>query len=717
MANRVPAKGATIVRCWGVIDDSFDRVGFVEGLTGVVIIDLDGVRRITSFGVREWVTAMRTLPADYVAFINVRPTLVSQFNMVSGFAGRGILVTFFTPHICNACGKELEVLLDLRKQYNAVRAEEPPVALCPQCNAPAEFDDVASAYFAYAASQPPPNPPAEANAAIDGDTGPAAATPWKVEKEVDGNVTALWITGALDAKATFKRLADGLEGDVVMVMDGVSTANKDGAERFKQFADTTDFRLYLARVPIALAEVLATNPDACGRAKLVSVRLDFTCSSCGKRVREILDGLNLAMLDSLRSTGKNCPHCWKPLKSDAAPEVIAKFGRLPFDIPAENVATYLDEHTAGPGGKPIDPEGEVWGKYRLVKQIGTGGMGELFLARQVGPEGFEKKVVLKRLLPHISENKLFVEMFLQEARVAARLSHPNVVQIFELGKVGTQYYMAMEYVRGWDLNAILKALYVLQERMPIHLACRMMHQLCLGLGAAHRPVDDEGRSLAIVHRDHSPQNVLLSTEGAVKLTDFGIAKAAGSLTNTEPGMVRGKVAYMSPEQVRGRQDIDLRTDIFAVAVILYQCLTGQSLFHRENQAATLHALLSDPIPAPSSKRQGVPPILDRAMATALQRDRDKRYATALDFAADLEASIKAIGQPAEAADLAHWLHDVTNRASKKNPEIAAIPSFTPTSGARVPAAIGRVTPDGQPPPKYDRGSDTAETPPPIKGRP
>jgi serine/threonine protein kinase len=693
---RIPGKGGngTVVRLHGVIDESFDRVSFVEELHGLVILDMDGVRRITSFGVREWVTAMRTLPADYLGFIKVRPAILSQFNMVAGFAGRGQLISFYTPHICTSCGDEVEVLLDLRKQYNLVKTGEPPAATCPRCGAPAEFDDLPGAYFAHAAANPPPTPPPEASPLIDGDTAPKTPAGWKVEKEVEGTVTALWCSGPLDQKSQFKRLADGLEGDVVMVMDQIGAVTPEGIERFKQFADGTDFRLWLARIPMQVAEALVANPNACGRAKLISVRLDFTCTHCGREVRETLDGLNLSLLDSLRTSGKSCPNCWRPLKTEASTEIISQLGRLPFDSAPPAVRKYLETHSR-PGSQKPSTEGETWGKYRLEKPIGSGGMAQIFLARQIGPEGFEKRVVLKRLLPHLSDNKLFVEMFLQEARLAAKLSHPNIVQIFDLGKVGIQYYIAMEYVRGWDLNGVLKALYVLKEPMPVHLGCRIVSDVCAALAAAHRPVDEEGRSLAIVHRDVSPQNILLSSEGVVKLTDFGIAKAAGSLTNTEPGMVRGKVAYMSPEQVRGQADIDNRTDIFAAAVILYHCLTGESLFHRENQAATLNALLNDPIPVVSSKRGGIPPVLDQAMKKALARNRDRRYSAAEDFRRDLEAAITQIAQPADQGALAIWLHSITTRAAAQGGEISALPHFTPTSAAHQASTTLR-PPDNTP---------------------
>src|SRR5262249_8719905 len=188
-------------------------------------------------------------------------------------------------------------------------------------------------------------------------------------------------------------------------------------------------------------------------------------------------------------------------------------------------------------------------KYEIVRRIGAGGMGEIFLARQHGPEGFLRSVVLKCVLPSLSNNAEFVRMFLDEARVAARISHPNVVQIIELERDDRGFFIAMEYVDGWNLRTVLRVMSSRQVQMPTEIACRLISDVCAGLHAAHTLPTEDGTRRGVVHRDVSPANILISQAGIAKLTDFGIAKAMGSLQVTKPGTMKGKAPYMAPEQI------------------------------------------------------------------------------------------------------------------------------------------------------------------------
>jgi eukaryotic-like serine/threonine-protein kinase len=194
---------------------------------------------------------------------------------------------------------------------------------------------------------------------------------------------------------------------------------------------------------------------------------------------------------------------------------------------------------------------ESYGRYQLVKKLATGGMAQIYLARQQGPEGFEKMLVVKRILPHLAENDDFITMFLDEARIAARLNHPNIVQIFDLGAQDDSYFIAMEFIHGEDLRKIWKQAERLENPFPLPLICRVIIDACAGLDYAHKKLDAAGKPLNIVHRDISPQNILVSFEGGVKVVDFGIAKAADQATVTKSGVLKGKYSYMSPEQSTG----------------------------------------------------------------------------------------------------------------------------------------------------------------------
>ncbi|MCB9542664.1 MAG: serine/threonine protein kinase, partial [Myxococcales bacterium] len=281
-----------------------------------------------------------------------------------------------------------------------------------------------------------------------------------------------------------------------------------------------------------------------------------------------------------------------------------------------------------PGSTPrIPPVHEQFGRYILLERIAIGGMAEIFQAKAPGLGGFEKILAIKRLHPRYSQDADFIEMLIDEARITVELSHSNIGQIFDLGKVDEHYYIAMEYIDGRDLYRVLKRLRDRGERMPIDAAAYVAMEACAGLDYAHRKKDGRGRPLHIVHRDVSPQNVLLSFEGEVKIVDFGIAKAALRAYETEAGIIKGKFYYMSPEQARG-EPLDHRTDIFSIGVVLYEMLTGELLYKDDDELTLLSRVRRADIAPPSTARPEVPPSLERIVMRALARERGDRFPSA-----------------------------------------------------------------------------------------
>ncbi len=278
---------------------------------------------------------------------------------------------------------------------------------------------------------------------------------------------------------------------------------------------------------------------------------------------------------------------------------------------------------------------EPFGRYQLLRKLATGGMGEIFLARQKGAGGFEKLLVVKRVLPHLAEDQEFVDMFFDEARIAAALNHPNIAQIYDLGDVDGTFYLAMEFVQGDSLRGVNDRADAELGGMPLALKCRVIADAAAGLDFAHRARTASGRPLGLIHRDVSPQNILVGFNGAVKLIDFGVAKAANKLSNTATGTIKGKYAYMSPEQARG-QDLDHRSDIFGLAIVFYEVLTSSRLFKRETDMATLKAVVGANIPPPSTVTKGIPKRLDAIILKALARNREERYQTAGEFQLAIE---------------------------------------------------------------------------------
>jgi eukaryotic-like serine/threonine-protein kinase len=295
-----------------------------------------------------------------------------------------------------------------------------------------------------------------------------------------------------------------------------------------------------------------------------------------------------------------------------------------------------------------------FGKYYLLERINVGGMAEVFKAKTFGVEGFERLLAVKRILPNIAEDEEFITMFIDEAKIAVQLQHANIAQIFDLGKVDDSFFIALEYLHGRDLRSIFDRMRNKGEALPIAMACYVTMQVCEGLDYAHNKRDAQGRELNLVHRDISPQNVLIGYEGECKLIDFGIAKAAGKASKTQAGILKGKFGYMSPEQVRGLP-IDKRSDIFAVGIVLYELLTGERLFIGESDFSTLEKVRNVEITPPSSYNKKIPAELERVVLKALARDPDDRYANAIDLHDDLQSFLYSVGEFFSRKDLAAWM--------------------------------------------------------------
>ncbi len=267
----------------------------------------------------------------------------------------------------------------------------------------------------------------------------------------------------------------------------------------------------------------------------------------------------------------------------------------------------------------------AFGKYLLIERIATGGMAEVFKAKSFGFGGFEKIVAIKRIHPHLSLDQEFVNMFIDEARIASNLSHPNIVQIFDLGKIDGSYFIAMEYVDGITLEKFIEM--ELQRKEKMLLSCYIVREICRALDYAHTKTAPDGSPLNIVHRDISPQNVLLSDDGVVKLTDFGVAKARLRISRTEPGMTKGKYPYMSPEQVMGKE-IDHRSDIFSLSVLFYEMLTGRMAFDGKTEFEIMESIKKCEYVMPSKLNNLISEEIERLIVKGLQKNPEQRFSTA-----------------------------------------------------------------------------------------
>ncbi len=295
-----------------------------------------------------------------------------------------------------------------------------------------------------------------------------------------------------------------------------------------------------------------------------------------------------------------------------------------------------------------------FGPYKLIERISVGGMAEVYKATEHGVEGFERTVAVKRILPHIAEDDEFITMFKDEAKIAGQLQHGNIAQIYNLGQQGDSFYIALEYVAGRDLRNIFTRCQQQGRPMPLAQACFIVMKVGEGLDYAHNKRDKHGRHLNIVHRDVSPPNVLVSYEGEVKLIDFGVAKAAGRVSRTQAGILKGKFGYMSPEQVRG-MPLDRRSDVFSLGVVLYETIVGQRLFQGDTDFATLEMVRTVDVPLPSTKNPEIPKELEAIMMKALSGEPETRYQTAMELHDDLQAFMFQQGMFYSRKDLAAWM--------------------------------------------------------------
>ncbi|MEO7793816.1 MAG: TonB family protein [Thermoanaerobaculia bacterium] len=332
----------------------------------------------------------------------------------------------------------------------------------------------------------------------------------------------------------------------------------------------------------------------------------------------------------------------------------------------------------------LQPPSSEFGQYTLLERIAIGGMAEVWKARMKGVEGFQKTVAIKKILPHLTDSSDFVTMFIDEAKLAAQLNHNNIIHIYDLGKINDDYFIAMEFVDGKDLRSILNSARAESRPLPLALALMVGSRLSSALDHAHRQKDFEGRALGLVHRDVSPQNVLISYEGDIKLCDFGIVKAVTKASKTQMGALKGKLQYMSPEQAWGRP-VDARSDIFSLGSLLFEMLTGRRLFSGESEMSVLDAVREGRIQAPRDLDPRLPLEVNALVLKALARDPDDRFHSAGEMQREIDGILTSLKPAPTQADLGAYLQQLFAAEAQSGAAAAAFSSAMPAT----PAAAGR----------------------------
>ncbi len=349
----------------------------------------------------------------------------------------------------------------------------------------------------------------------------------------------------------------------------------------------------------------------------------------------------------------------------------------------------------------------VIGRYALYGELASGGMATVHLGRLMGPVGFARTVAIKRLHPQFAKDPEFVSMFLDEARLAARIQHPNVCATLDVVATQGELFLVMEYLQGETLSRLIRGARTRAESIPPNIIISIIAGSLYGLHAAHEAKTERGEPLNIVHRDISPQNILVNRDGVAKVLDFGVAKAAGRFHTTREGNVKGKLPYMSPEQLRG-QPIDRQTDVYAAAVCMWEALTLRKLFKGENEGAVLEQVLFGAVDPPSTFNPDVTPALDALVMRGIERDKTKRFATAKEMAQALERTL----HPALATDVGDWVELVAGETLLARAEkVAEIESVTGDQPAltQIMSGLGEETTFTPPPP----GSSSSGAIPPA----
>lgn len=327
---------------------------------------------------------------------------------------------------------------------------------------------------------------------------------------------------------------------------------------------------------------------------------------------------------------------------------------------------------SGRSAHSMFPMPEKFGRYFLTRRIATGGMAEIYLARLYGAQGFERDVVIKKILPQWSSDHDFISMLIDEAKIAVQLSHPNIVQVYELGREDKIYYIAMEYLDGVDLRRFMQKVATLKQEIPLEISLMIMAEVLDGLAYAHAKKNVQGNSLKIIHRDISPQNILLSYDGVIKITDFGIAKAASKNHETVTGVIKGKFAYMSPEQAN-QEPLDHRSDLFSTAVVFYELLTGERLFYRGSDLETLDRVRRGQVTFSEEAEKKLPARLKEILLRALTKERGDRYPDAIAFREELLDFTRSLKKKLRREKVASFLNSLfEGEAQEQREEVTKI---------------------------------------------
>ncbi len=669
---------ATLVSVAGLVDEHFGGFGNITDSARTVVINVSGMTRMTSFGVRQWLKGMDALPKSIsdLYLLGCPTFFVDQLNMVLNFGGAAQILTVIAPYTCPSCGVESGETIDVLAERAALAKGGVSEKECARCGGKLEFDETPESYFSfvnkYAASSIQP-----AAAQLLASQGLYTAVdsigekPPRIIKLVHGSVTYFRIIGTVGAMFRARPFLVGAEGEVVIDLAEVERFDPLGQREWRRLLKTL-----AAQVPaVTLVDVnesfLTIAGDSIGLARNISVwsvLVPYRCVACHRpspRSQPLEGGRWPLQFPDLV-----CPSCGGGTRNELPVEVLAPIQKASTSTPQASAKligqrneilsralTDANVAQAGEGATAtLAADDTILGKYKIVRRLSDGGMAEVFLAKQVGIGGFEKPVALKRIQRALLETRhLAIDMFLNEAKIAGRLTHPNIVQVLDVGEVGGALYLAMEYVHGKDLRDVIKKLRASRTMMPLGDACYVVREVAQALHHAYWSTDMTGTRLAVVHRDVSPHNIILSYDGSVKLLDFGVAMSA--VTEQAETMIVGKWLYMSPEHTRNQQ-IDHRSDLFSLGVILYLLCTGTMPFSGTSPKEIVKKIRAGQYKPLQQCAPDIPEGLAVLVGRLLSPNPEDRPQSGREVVATLTEITRAYGIESSAANVAYFITEM-----------------------------------------------------------
>ena len=610
-----------------------------------LVLDLEGVTHVTSFGVREWIRVLKPLSQKHkLYFVRASPRMTDQFNMVVGFDAGGTLLSFRAFYVCSHCQEETAVLFDNQLDQKTFETLVPPIYQCTICGHNAELDDDPAVLFEYARScqfQPPPAEVLQVFRHLSSWIFDLPGVRLGMRQTVQEQHPVIRLVGMIDGPLPVRRIVEVSESQVTLVLDRVVFFADTAFGSWRDMMGQLMFkRVLLEGVPPVVLRRFIDDPILIGNAEITALSLPVRCEKCHSTGWSRVAFANLqTWLDRMRERTGICRVCGGCVGLVGNPGQILPIHdaikQAKSATPEQAKTTKINipqamrkDQTPRLSGAPDS----IQSNYEILCKIGQGGMAELFLARQRKTAGFGKLAVIKSIRSDLVTDDKLVRLFLDEARLASRIDHTNVVRMYDLGRGEKSFLIVMEYVHGRSLAQTLREMRERNEHVPPAVALALIADLCAALACAHVP-DVNGKSL--IHRDVTPGNVLISFAGVVKLVDFGLAGYARMHKNDDkPKHIMGSAPYVPPELYLGKEAVP-QSDLWGVTLLLYIMLTGENPFYRRELQEMALAIVREPIKRYWSK---IPWRINRIIKKGLMKAPEQRFESAM----VMEKAIRAI---------------------------------------------------------------------------